>query len=413
MARGANRTTGRKRRSVTLAAAAAAAIPLIALPVSGYTATAVAADFSYFPTEPTRVLTLSLLPGGNNDDLSGVMCQAPRTCQDVVYSRLSDTEAVAILNTAVRDGSTGRQIIFAYSQGARVAARWLKENGNTEGAPTAADLSFVLMGNPSRKYGGSDRDWDYTFPDSDYAVIDVSQEYDLASDFPDDRRNWLAMMNANMAFFTTHQDYEAVDIYSEANYVWTEGNTTYVFVPTKNLPLLAPLRWFGLGFVADALNAPLKEIVDRAYDRSYLPAQPGLPPVVEPEPEVPQALTMARTVSAATADTGTEVSPGEVIDEDAADVTPSPEAADLDDRGSDVTEDVDADTDDESKDLADAEADADADADKDADTDTGRDADTDAGNASDKDRDSGADKDTDAGAVKTRGSNGDSPGGAE
>lgn len=283
MARRAKHKMSRSRRS-TVAAAAAAAVPLIALPLGGLSATAVAADFNYFPTEPTRVLTLSLLPGGNDDDLQGVMCQSPRTCQNVVYPRTSQTEAVAILDAAVRDGTTGKQIIFAYSQGGRVAARWIRENASTEGAPTAEDLSFVLMGNPGRKYGGSDRSWENTFPETDYHVIDVSQEYDLASDFPDDRRNWLAMMNANAAFFITHQNYETVDIYSEANYVWTEGNTTYVFIPTENLPLLEPLRWFGLGAVADALNAPLKEIIDRAYDRSYLPAQPGLPATPEPEP---------------------------------------------------------------------------------------------------------------------------------
>ena len=75
--------------------------------------------------------------------------------------------------------------------------------------------------------------------------------------------------NANAGFLFVHQDYEDVDIYDPANYVWTEGNTTYVYVPTKNLPLLEPLRWVGLSALADALNEPLKEIVERAYDRSY------------------------------------------------------------------------------------------------------------------------------------------------
>ncbi|PRC42955.1 PE-PPE domain-containing protein, partial [Mycobacterium sp. ITM-2017-0098] len=322
MARGAKHTMSRKRRSATVAAVAAAAVPLIALPLSGLSPTA-AAEFSYFPTEPTRVLTLSLLPGGNDDDLSGVMCASPRTCQDVVYSRASQPEAVAILDASVRDGTTGKKIIFAYSQGGRVAAQWIRDNEGTEGAPTAEDLSFVMMGNPGRKYGGSDRSWENTFPETSYKVIDVSQEYDLASDFPDDRRNVLAMMNANWAFFITHQNYETVDIYSPDNYVWTEGNTTYVFVPTENLPLLEPLRWFGLGALADALNEPLKEIVDRAYDRSYLPAQPGLPPVAEPEPvetlgnsdslsTAQVQLTSARTESAGESKARTATSPDEV-----------------------------------------------------------------------------------------------------
>lgn len=291
MARGDKATATRKRRRKATAVAAAAAVPLMAFTVAGPASPVATAEFNYFPEEPTRVLTLSLLPGGNDDDLSGVMCESPRTCKNVLYSRANSTAAVATLNQAVRDGTTGKQIVFAYSQGARVAGRWLTENAGTEGVPSAQDLSFVLMGNPSRKYGGSDRDWETTFPITDYRVIDVSQQYDMASDFPDNPFNLLALLNANAGFFFTHQDYETVDIYDEKNYVWVEGNTTYVFVPTENLPLLKPLRWVGLGFLADALNAPLKEIVERAYDRSYLPAQPGLPFTPVPEPELRQADT--------------------------------------------------------------------------------------------------------------------------
>ncbi len=289
-----HRAGTRKRRRSASGIAAALAVPLVALPVGMADASAAAtqehsATYEYFPTEPTRVLTLSLLPGGNDDDLQGVMCESPRTCKNVVYSRASTPSAVAVLDTVLRDGTDGKQIVFAYSQGARVAAAWMREHGATEGVPGPENLSFVLMGNPARKYNGSDKlRGSDVFPDLGYRIIDVSQEYDMASDFPDDTTNLLAMLNSTAAFFLTHQDYEPVDIYDPANYVWTEGDITYVFVPTKTLPLLQPLRWFGLGFVADMLNPSLKEIVDRAYDRSYLPAQPGLPSAPDPEPEGPQ-----------------------------------------------------------------------------------------------------------------------------
>ncbi|WP_425004640.1 PE-PPE domain-containing protein [Mycolicibacterium sp. S3B2] len=268
------------------------ALPSTAAGVSGASVSllASAAEFDYFPPEPARVLTLSLIPHGNDDDLQGVMCQSPRTCEMVQNSYLSKTLAVNNLDEALRDGTTGRQYVFAYSQGARVVSLWLQTRSQVEGAPTPDDLGFVLMGNPGRKYGGADGDWDQVIPDTDYHVIDVSRQYDAASDFPDNPFNLLALLNANAGFLFVHQDYEDVDIYDPANYVWTEGNTTYVYVPTKNLPLLEPLRWVGLSALADALNEPLKEIVERAYDRSYLPAQPGLPepaPEPEPEPETP------------------------------------------------------------------------------------------------------------------------------
>ena len=296
MGSGTNGTGVRRRRSRWLAAAIAT-VPLVALPataagVSGASVSllASAAEFDYFPPEPARVLTLSLIPHGNDDDLQGVMCQSPRTCEMVQNSYLSRSLAVNNLDEALRDGTTGRQYVFAYSQGARVVSQWLQTRSQVEGAPTPDDLGFVLMGNPGRKYGGADGDWDQVIPETDYHVIDVSRQYDAASDFPDNPFNLLALLNANAGFLFVHQDYEDVDIYDPANYVWTEGNTTYVYVPTKNLPLLEPLRWVGLSALADALNEPLKEIVERAYDRSYLPAQPGLPepaPEPEPEPETP------------------------------------------------------------------------------------------------------------------------------
>ncbi|WP_370332768.1 PE-PPE domain-containing protein [Mycolicibacterium hippocampi] len=352
----------RRKKSLAkwLAAAAVASVPLAGVAAVGAPTPAAhaAAEFELLPPGPARVLTLSLIPGGNDDDLQGVMCEAPRTCQQVLYSYLSRSVGVRNLDNALGDGTTGQQIVFAYSEGARAAERWLDENAGQEGAPSPEELSFVLMGNPTRKYGGADRDFD-TFPETEYKVLDVSREYDAASDFPDNPFNLLALLNASAGFMFTHQDYEQVDIYSPANYVWTEGNITYVFVPTEDLPLLRPLRLLGLTGLADALNGPLKEIVDRAYDRYYLPAAPGLPapePEPEPEPE-PQAALMATSMqrSAPAAESGAvaesqpadEDSQSDAIEEDVAsdaeDAVEEP-AADAD-SGQDDDESVDEDSD--------------------------------------------------------------------
>lgn len=344
--------TGARRRRSRWLAAAVATVPLVALPATAVGLTGVsgssvawAAEFDYFPPEPARVLTLSLIPHGNDDDLQGVMCQSPRTCEMVQNSYLSRSLAVNNLDAALRDGTTGRQYVFAYSQGARVVSLWLQTRSQVEGAPTPDDLGFVLMGNPGRKYGGADGDWDQVIPDTEYHVIDVSRQYDAASDFPDNPFNLLALLNANAGFLFVHQDYENVDIYDPANYVWTEGNTTYVYVPTKNLPLLEPLRWIGLSALADALNEPLKEIVERAYDRSYLPAQPGLPAAEpEPEPEAPveddapadeESVEPAATLAAAK--TAVDA-PGDV-----ADVSDVADVGDVDDGGAAAGETVSTD----------------------------------------------------------------------
>ena len=92
------------------------------------------------------------------------------------------------------------------------------------------------------------------------------------ADFPDNPLNLLAMANALAGFAFVHLDYTDVDIDDPNNTVYTVGNTTYVLVPTENLPLLEPLRLVGLDSVADALNEPLKAMVESGYDRS-IPAE--------------------------------------------------------------------------------------------------------------------------------------------
>src|SRR3546814_9565436 len=69
-----------------------------------------------------------------------------------------------------------------------------------------------------------------------------------------------------------HGHYENVDIYDPANYVWKEGNTTYVFVPTEDLPILNGLRRLGLDELADQLQrseehtSELQSLMRISYD---------------------------------------------------------------------------------------------------------------------------------------------------
>ena len=240
-----------------------------------------AAVFDALPAGPARVLTLSFLPGSNDDDMGGILCQEQRTCVSVPYPYLLRDIGVKDLDLAIHGGTTDPLIVFGYSQGARVSAEWLQAHAGTEGAPSPEKLSFVLIGNPGRKHGGAHVHWGQTTPDTAYKVLDVSRQYDLASDYPD-RFDLLALANAYAGLTFIHPNYEAVDLYDPANYVWTEKNTTYVFVPTKNLPLLEPLRWVGLNALADSLNGPLKAMIEKAYNRSYLPSKPGLPPAEPP-----------------------------------------------------------------------------------------------------------------------------------
>ena len=297
----------RQRRRAKCLAAAVASVPLLVLPAVGSAAAADAPVFDALPLGPTRALTLSLIAGGNDDDLRGVVCEGQRTCMAVPYPYLDRAAGVVELDNALRNDAPSQHIVYGYSQGANVAGDWLKQYAGIEGALPPSALSFVLIGNPGRKHGGSRVRLDEMTPDTEYNVLDVSRQYDLSSDTPDDTGNLLAMINAYAGFSSVHTDYEDVDIYDPANYVWKEGNTTYVFVPTERLPILGFLYSLGLTQWADSLDAVLRPAIEKAYDRSYLPAEPGLPAVEAepdpeseqsaPEPEQPQAAAVALPIT--------------------------------------------------------------------------------------------------------------------
>ncbi len=260
-----NRNKTRANRLAAGLVPAAALMTIVALPVA----------------DAATVVAIGPLAGTIEDELQGSVCQVSNGCV-IVPHRVEVDEAVAAIDDAVRaaldaaaltaDPSDDEVLLFAYSHGSRMAAHWLDRRAGTPGAPTPEELSFMLIGNPTRVHGGSDRNDDppFTVPETDYQVVDVVRQYDMAGDYPD-RMNFLAFVNMIAAFGSVHNNYEVVDLNDPTNIVWTEGNTTYVFVQTPELPMLDFLRNIGLGFVADTLNEPLREIVEQAYDRDYLP----------------------------------------------------------------------------------------------------------------------------------------------
>ena len=250
------------------------------------------------PTDgPATVLVLSPVSRTRvNDWLSGAMCHAGTTCRDIKYVAVNIPGGEQALDTSIAT-TPDTKVVFAYSGGAAVVANWLADHAAD---PVDPNLSFVLIGNPTRKYGGSGLGAVSRMPETGYHVVDITREYDSVSDFPNNPFNLLADANAFAGFVFIHLDYSTVNVYDTANTVWTEGNTTYVFVPTPNLPLLEPLRRLGLVKLADQLNAPLKAMVDKAYDRSYLVAPPApTPPPTDP-PTVPPAGTDPTTLTQTT-----------------------------------------------------------------------------------------------------------------
>lgn len=266
--------------------------------------TAAATAFSVVVATPTadaaNVLTLSPLPHRMAPALQGSMCASPNVCNKVKYSFAMNV-SIANLDEAIRqataavpppDASSPDPVdsetvtVFALSGGAIGSVKWLAQYAGAADAPSAEVLSFVLIGNPTRKYGGANHRLT-KMPETQYKVIDIAQQYDPFADTPD-RFSFLANLNSTLGFLAPlHYDYSAVDINDPANYRWVEGNTTYILVPTEKLPLLAPLRALGLTALADRLNGPLKEIIERAYDRPWEKEPPPPPaPEARQQPQV-------------------------------------------------------------------------------------------------------------------------------
>ena len=235
----------------------------------------------------------------------GFLCDLPgNTCTNVDWPFLSIPEGVTAFDAALKAASASGEpiIVFGYSQGGQVAQQWLIQHLDDPNAPSPQDLTFVLFGNSTRLYGGSLVYFGGQFgglgdvwPTSPYPVIDVARQYEYSADQPNDIFSpffGLAFANALAGGWYIH-DYGSVEqpsaINDPANTVWKVGNITYVLIPTENLPLLDPLRQFGLTALADALNAPLKALIDTAYNRDY----PGvISPGVILSPQSAQTITL-------------------------------------------------------------------------------------------------------------------------
>jgi len=217
-------------------------------------------------------------------------------------------------------------VIFGYSQGATVAS--IEKSQLSMLSPEdQATINFVLIGNPNRPNGGLferlaafgtvpilDATFGQPTPtDTAMSTVDISFQYDGVADFPLYPINLLADLNATLGFWYIHGSYLAPDgrnpdelpngltpdelaaaIADPANQQHLAGSdTTYVLIPTPNLPLLQPLREFGAFTHTEFLTTPLIDLIQPAlrvlietgYDRSLPYGQPApfrLIPMVNP-----------------------------------------------------------------------------------------------------------------------------------
>lgn len=185
--------------------------------------------------------------------------------------------------------------VFGYSQSAVIASLAKRDliEAYRPGDPT---LSFLLVANPMRPNGGIlmrfagwptipilGVSFDGASPTdsadlgdgrSAYPTVDIVRQYDaLGGDFPVRPLNLLATVNALMGYGLQHG--ETVDVpFSEARYQGREGDTTYRIITADIVPLLEPFVPFVPAPILRAIDAPLRVLIENAYDRDTGPGTP-------------------------------------------------------------------------------------------------------------------------------------------
>lgn len=166
------------------------------------------------------------------------------------FSADSIDQGVEALDKAVHT-IAGPKLVFAHSQGAQVVSRWLRR------VTSVPELSFLLIGNPLRKYGGyiigrpevGGQTGLPTPNDSPYPVTDITMQYDGWSDWPGDKANAIAKLNAAVGKNKRHcYGYLTADPDDPNRKVHQENTTTYVLLPGKpNIPV--PQKWIEEAYV--------------------------------------------------------------------------------------------------------------------------------------------------------------------
>ncbi len=168
--------------------------------------------------------------------------------------------AVDIIDAALHANTDKKKTIVAWSMGAQMCEKWLREEGPTSDVDPE-DVEFILTGNPERKYNGVMRRSPLPpliaivyggvgHPDNTpYKVTDVARQYDFYADHPNDRNNLVAVKNVDPLWNPPwqnfgglgllnpmHQSYTDVRVDAAGNSRYVEGNTTYVVAPSFPMP---------------------------------------------------------------------------------------------------------------------------------------------------------------------------------
>jgi hypothetical protein len=211
-------------------------------------------------------------------------------------------------------------LVEGYSQSAAIA---ILEKIQLMDAGQHPDLTFLVLGSLNRPNGGLDERFDGLYApgagidfngaeptDAGIPTIDIANQYDFVADFPQFPTNTLADLNAFLGFIYAHAAYGDGPLPEQVPSIWptseplsgpyaseyvlgsteivkqVDGDTTFYFIPTTELPLLDPLRSLGVPeSVLNIFQPALQVIVEAGYDRAIPfgdPTPAELFPTIDP-----------------------------------------------------------------------------------------------------------------------------------
>lgn len=232
----------------------------------------------------------------------------------------------ALVQTLAQNPPASPIVLMGYSQGGNIVSR---QKRNLAGLPEDQTyLTFVMIGNANRPNGGLFErlaffghvpilDATFGLPATTdtcdhICATDIAFRYDGVADFPLYPLNGLAVLNAIAGFWYVHGTYVAPNADSDVGELpddytpeqlaaevadennWQEyGDTRYVTIPTKTLPIVRPFLELadatGTRFLVDPvveLVSPLlRVLIETGYDRSLnygVPAPFRLIPRINP-----------------------------------------------------------------------------------------------------------------------------------
>lgn len=318
-----------RRHKAGIAALASLLIPGISLLPLTPTAQAATVLFAEGATRQT---------GEAQTAFNGAFCEQ-NPCRSLGRGTVTRKITSQQIQAAV-DSTPGELILVGYSVGgAGIYDRLRVWERNPALAPDPARIKLIVtFGNPENKFGGENRNQtDVGLPTvQPYEHLDVVAQYDGVADNPA-RFGFYSFINS--AVFSRHFAYfDGLDINDPENLVIQEGNTTYMLIPAKTLPMLRWIEPFVTEERLAELDARYRPLVERDYDRpAYVPQGEGAdwgngnppPSLREPEPVVEAQLVADES------DTPTTVSES---GEEPAVTRTSRSAAALDDDEADETE---------------------------------------------------------------------------